>query len=403
MNASPLIRRVVPALAFVLLLPCWLVAKNKIEKQSFTSNNNKRTFYLFVPETLNATQRAPLLLVFHGSGRNGLSLVEKWTNLAAKENFIVAGLDSMDSSRWSTTADNPGVLRDLVELLESKYPIDPRRVYLFGHSGGAVFAIDISMIESEYFAAAAVHAGSWREKEEFEMMRSAHRRIPIAIWVGTNDPFFSVASVRATRDALSAAGFSVEVTEMPGHDHWYYDLAPKINRAAWQFFQQHELPTVPRYAEFVTAAEASDANQLITEANSLQTQVMELVNQTNMLESQMRAKDLNRDRPELQRLAGQEAELLKQSKVMMKAAAEKAQRAAQMKVGAKNQAYLQASARYYLKFAEFLEAKRAEAEALLGTDSPDVINTKRSEARKKVETLQREVDELRTQAEKAVP
>jgi poly(3-hydroxybutyrate) depolymerase len=250
------IRRVVLSFILLTIAASPVLAKPKIERQSFTSNNKKRTVYLFVPERSNSTQPVPLLLVFHGSGRNGLSLVEKWQDLAAKEGFIVAGLDSLDSSRWSTTEDNPSVLRDLVQTLESRYPIDPRRIYLFGHSGGAVFAIDLAMIESEYFAAAAVHAGSWREKDEFEMIRSARRKIPLAIWVGTKDPFFSIASVRATRDALMADGFQVEVTEITGHDHWYYDVAPKINEAAWQFLQQHQLSGAPRFAEFVEAGAA---------------------------------------------------------------------------------------------------------------------------------------------------
>ena len=243
-------RKTVPSFVLALLIVMSLAsvsaANPKIEKQSFTSNNKKRTFYLFVPELSKPAEPVPLLLVFHGSGRNGLSLVEKWQDLAAREGFIVAGLDAHDSSHWSTTDDNPVVLRDLVETLKSKYAINSRRIYLFGHSAGAVFAIDLAMVESEYFAAAAGHAGSWREKDEFEIMQSARRKTPVAIWVGTKDPFFSIASARATRDALIAKGFTAQLTEMPGHDHWYYDLAPKINEGAWEFLKQYELPTEPR-------------------------------------------------------------------------------------------------------------------------------------------------------------
>ena len=57
-------------------------------------------------------------------------------------------------------------------------------------------------------------------------------------------------TVRATRDELNAKGFSVELTELPGHDHWYYDLAPKINRAAWDFLKKYELESDPVYRKF---------------------------------------------------------------------------------------------------------------------------------------------------------
>ena len=53
--------------------------------------------------------------------------------------------------------------------------------------------------------------------------------------VGANDQFFPFATVRATRDELKKRGFPIELTEIAKHDHWYYDLAPKINRNAWDF------------------------------------------------------------------------------------------------------------------------------------------------------------------------
>lgn len=401
-SVNPAVKHIVTIVLLVLLVPSVSFAKSKIEKQSFSSNRKNRTFYLFVPEAVNGASSVPLLLVFHGSNHNGLSLVEKWRDLADKENFIVAGLDSADSSVWSTTADNPGVLHDLVVTLESKYPIDPKRVYLFGHSGGAVFALLVSMMQSEYFAATAVHAGSWRERKEFDVMRDARRKIPIAIWVGTRDPFFSVESVRKTRDALTAGGFPVQVTEMPGHDHWYYDLAPKINEVAWQFLKQYELPSAPRFQDVVEVSEATsetaDANTLINEINSSQARAMELLNSANQIESQMIGKSIDSGREELQKLAAQQIELFQESAAMVKTAAEKAERAAQMKIGARNQAHLHTSARYYLKFAELLDARRVGAEILLGTDSAETINAKRAEAMQKIQLLQREVEELRLQA-----
>jgi hypothetical protein len=37
---------------------------------------------------------------------------------------------------------------------------------------------------------------------------------------------------------------------MPGHDHWYYDLAPKINKAAWDFLKKYELDSDPKYQKY---------------------------------------------------------------------------------------------------------------------------------------------------------
>lgn len=233
----------------LMLLPFQTAAaSDKVVKDSITSQNNKRTFYLFVPESVKSGTPAPLIVLLHGSGRNGLSLVDKWKDLAAKEGIILVGPDSLDTSVWSSPVDGPDFLRDLVENIKSKYAINPRRVYLFGHSGGAVFALYMSLLESQYFAAAAIHAGALAKKDP--AISVAKRKTPIAIFVGTRDRFFPLEDVRGTRDDLNRQGFAVELTEMPGHDHWYYDLAPTINQNAWEFLKKHQLNEDPQYEQY---------------------------------------------------------------------------------------------------------------------------------------------------------
>lgn len=221
----------------------------KITKESFTVNGEKRIYYLFVPKDLSQSSPAPLLITLHGSNRNGSSLVETWQDLARKEGFIIAGPDSKDPSTWSALTDGPDFLYALAEAVKSKYPVDPKRVYIFGHSGGATFALWTALEESEYFAAAAAHAGAFRVPGEYAVISVAERKIPLAIFVGVNDPLFPLASVRQTRDALKEAGFPVELTEIPNHDHNYYAIASKINSAAWEYLKTKQLSADPRYQE----------------------------------------------------------------------------------------------------------------------------------------------------------
>jgi dienelactone hydrolase len=184
-------------------------------------------------------------MMLHGSGRIGMSLVEKWKDLAKKENFIIAGPDSSDTKGWGAPQDGPDFLRDLVEELKKKYPINPRKVYLFGHSAGASFALEMSLMESEYFAATAIHAGALSDDQT--LVDLAKRKIPMSIQVGDSDRSFPLEDVRATRDFLKENGFAVELTEIPKHDHWYYDMAPKINLTAWEFLKKYQLDQDPVY------------------------------------------------------------------------------------------------------------------------------------------------------------
>ena len=239
-------------ISFVLSSACVVLAaptRKEIVKDTLLFEGKKRTYYLFVPAGLSDKTAVPLMVTLHGSGRNGLSLVEKWKDLADTEGLIVVGPDAINSQGWNVPQDGPDFLHALVDALKTRYPINPRRVYLFGHSAGASMGLYMSLYESEYFAATAVHAGSLRP-ETYPLIAFAKRKIPIFIMVGTADPFFPLAEVRATRDELAKHGLTVQLTEIPNHNHWYYDLAPKINRDAWDFPKKYELSADPRYEQY---------------------------------------------------------------------------------------------------------------------------------------------------------
>ena len=232
--------------ALALVLAASARAATKIEKRTLVSRDKERTYYLYVPPGISAEHPAPLILMFHGSGRDGKPLVAAWQDLAEKERIVVAGPDSTDSVHWASPQDGPMLLHDLVEEIASKYPIDPRRVYLFGHSAGAVFTLQMACLESEYFAAAAAHAGSV-EPAYHSLFDLAARKIPIAIFIGTKDAFFPLTSVRATADALKSRGFPVTLTEIPGHTHDYYSKSKEINAQVWDLFSHTRLEADPKF------------------------------------------------------------------------------------------------------------------------------------------------------------
>ncbi len=230
------------------LMAAQQIPAQNISKELIRSEGKERAYYLFVPEKISQAKPAPLIVLLHGSGRNGNSLVEKWRELAKKENVIVVGPDSQNSQGWKIPGDGPDYIRDLIDTLKAKYPINPRRVYLFGHSAGAGQALYLSLLESEYFAATAVHAGALG-KGDRSYIEQAKRKIPIAIFVGTDDKLFPLPVVRATRDALNENGFKSELTEIKDHTHWYYDRAPEINKGAWEFLKRYEIDAEPKYEQ----------------------------------------------------------------------------------------------------------------------------------------------------------
>jgi predicted peptidase len=254
------------SLALLLGFVPAVASAQKITKESIVSEGKKRSYYLYVPKSLPKSTPVALVVLLHGSNHVGLSLAEKWNDLAEKEGLIIVAPDSADSSHWSVPGDGPAFLHELVESIKAKYPINAKRVYLFGHSGGAVFALLMSLYESEYFAATAIHAGALTS-ESVSLVDLAKRKTPIQIQVGTVDEFFPLSAVRSTRDLMNAKGFSVQLIELPGHNHWYYDLAPKINQTAWEFLKSFELSAEPRYEDFKFRGEGKTSKEALEQYN----------------------------------------------------------------------------------------------------------------------------------------
>ena len=221
----------------------------KVEKLTFASGGMTRSYYLYVPEKA-AAGKAPLLLLLHGSGRNGKTLVDPWRRLATDEGIVLVAPDSSDPRAWRVPQEGPDFFHDLLDVVRLTHDVvDDRRMYVFGHSAGAIHGLSLGILESEYFAAIAAHAGVLGA-EMVPMLPQAPRRIPMAIWVGTDDPLFPLARVRQTRDALNANGFDAKLTEIARHTHDYYSAAGRINPQVWGFLKEHRLSAEPRFQRY---------------------------------------------------------------------------------------------------------------------------------------------------------
>lgn len=234
--------------AFVVAASAATPTPGKVTKSSFKYGERTIDYYLFVPKGVSAPASAPLLVLLHGSGRNGATLVEPWKKLAEKEGIVLLGPDAKDPRGWYVPTDGPAALCDLVDdVRRSVTAVDARRIYLFGHSAGAVFVLYMSLLEPEYFAASALHAGAFRSPEEFAGIQPPSRNIPIAMTVGDSDRFFAVADVSRTADALKKVGFPVQLEIRKRHDHNYYVVSDEVNAWAWAALSAHSLDADPAF------------------------------------------------------------------------------------------------------------------------------------------------------------
>lgn len=161
----------------------------------------QRTFLVHVPESYDAGRPTPLVLVFHGFGADGSTMVRfcRMNAKADKDGFIAAypygtgvrvlRLFNGGGARNAVARSLPDDLKFVDALLDelvSVANIDPRRIYATGFSNGAMMCHRLAVERSDRIAAIATVAGTMAKG-----LPEPKRPVPVLHFHGTADPAFS--------------------------------------------------------------------------------------------------------------------------------------------------------------------------------------------------------------------
>lgn len=213
----------------------------QVSGQTFDFDGQPRTLVTFVPNDAPASQSRPLLVLLHGSMGTGASMIAMWRVAAEKSGIVLVAPNALDARAWQLQSDGPRFIRAAIGLVATRHAVDASRIYLFGYSGGAVYALTLSMLESQLFAATATYAGAWASAAEFRAIGLAARKIPVVLFIGDNDVYFPLNDARRTKRALRSMGHEVDVHVLTGYGHGYTKVADTVNAEATEFFLRHRL------------------------------------------------------------------------------------------------------------------------------------------------------------------
>lgn len=164
---------------------------------SLQSGGLRRSYWLQLPQ--RARQRMPVLIVFHGAGGTGSSMMSLFdADVIERYGFLAVYPEAASGTHgtWAlgcaqcTWADAAGVddyrfARDLIDTLARRHDIDRSRVFVAGHSLGGSFAFDLACRFSELVAGTAVVA-SLPSADELPGCR-AGRALEVMIVLGDRD------------------------------------------------------------------------------------------------------------------------------------------------------------------------------------------------------------------------
>jgi polyhydroxybutyrate depolymerase len=291
--------------------------RNDVE---FDHQGRTRTAIVMVPRT-NAIppEGWPLVMMLHGAGGSSKNVLEStgWAEMGEKEGFVTVfpngtprdesksesfsrnpqtwnsgaklSLSSGASSAIAKNIDDVGFLTQLIQRVCRQLKIDPRRIYVAGHSNGAQMAYRFASERSTLVAAAGVMAG-----HSYADLKPLDSPVSLIQIVGDHDPFTPMAggeagilgrtmtvppaldsprlwartlglsdeaTVRKDNDTLTirtwgptANGTEVRSIVVKGHGHAYLSrqdrfrpailFGPTVNsinatETMWEFFTQH--------------------------------------------------------------------------------------------------------------------------------------------------------------------
>ena len=211
-------------------------------------------YRMYVPTSYNGTRAYPLIIALHGLGGTEDSFFEgydrKFPGLAEQHGYIVAApLGYRVDGGYGWGIGNPPAdattrrLQDLseqdvmrvLELVRKQYKIDDSRIYLTGHSLGAIGTWKMAPKYPDIWAAIAPFSGSG-VPATLERIKA----IPEFVVHGDADPTVNVRGSRTMVAKMKEIGIDVTYIEVPGGNHGSV-VAPNFD-GLFKFFDAHRKP-----------------------------------------------------------------------------------------------------------------------------------------------------------------
>ena len=211
-----------------------LVNDPRVQHLSYVFEETGETipYALFVPSAYSAETKAPLVVSLHGLTRthDWLMGYDGLLDYADDLNFVVVTPLGYTRQGWygswlqgtdgrSLKVEGAYSQRDVmnvVALVQKDYAIDPKRIYLWGHSMGGAGTYHLAMEFPDMWAATAVVAPATpqvRKPSDLELIK----HIPMLVLQGTKDRL--VHSTRVWVQEMRRLNMNVEYDEMDGADH----------------------------------------------------------------------------------------------------------------------------------------------------------------------------------------
>lgn len=225
----------------------------------FTEANKEQTYALYIPQSYDASKKAPLVVLLHGlrSNPNQIMRYQGMVSEAEKHGTVLVAPYGYNERGWygsrgkgkegfafgkAGDPDNLGELSEqdvmnVVAIVQSEWSIDSDRIFLLGHSMGGGGALHLAATYPDQWTGLACLAPSFQGSvTQLEQLK----HLPVLVVTGDKDRLVRVKDVRRWVDAMKRLKMDVVYDEIEGGGH-FGSIArnPEMIAEVFDFFNQH--------------------------------------------------------------------------------------------------------------------------------------------------------------------
>jgi dienelactone hydrolase len=195
-----------------------------------TLSDAKQSYALFLPSNYSPARKWPIMYAFDPEAKGHLP-VDLMKDAAEKYGYIVVG--SNNSKNGPITAQSEAI-KALSRDTQERFPIDERRVYTTGFSGGARVATLVAL-------QCGCIAGVFANGAGFPQSQSPTKGIPFVFFASIGDVDFNHPELVQLGHNLDKVGAINRIREFPGPHQW----APvEVVNEAFEWFQLNAMRKV---------------------------------------------------------------------------------------------------------------------------------------------------------------